>query len=84
MDPANPLTVALLDTIQLARELQEHLHECREALRVAVEMLAEKDRALDNAREQKEHLRAELRAYVSGRTIAEERQALEGQKDEAA
>lgn len=75
--PPNPLTPALLDTIRLARARGVELLEVRTWLRDALAVIAERDRALDHLRAENIHLRAQLRAALSGRTIAEERQAIE-------
>lgn len=72
-------SVLLVETLQLVRRLRDDLRDCREALRVSVELLAERDKQLDSARRQNTQLRAELRAAASGRTIAEERQAIEAE-----
>lgn len=59
--------------LELIRELRAE----REAYHVAVGIIAERDARLDRLRAQNIHLRAQLRAVMSGRTIADERQALD-------
>jgi hypothetical protein len=67
------LVKPLLSTIQLARERAEELRECRETLRVAVEMLADQNDRIDRLEATNLHLRAQLQAVMSGHTVVEER-----------
>jgi hypothetical protein len=60
--------------LQLANERRRALSD---ALRTAVALLAEQNETIDRLRDQVTHLRAQVRAAVSGRTIAAERQAID-------
>lgn len=62
----------------------KQLSAVRAALRVAVELLADAESAKKRLTDQNRHLRAELRAYMSGRTIAEERQKIDREAEMAA
>ena len=73
----NPLTPALLDTIHLARQRAEELAEVRALLYAAIDAIAELHKDVDRYRASTIHLRAQIRAAVSGRTIAEERADVE-------
>lgn len=57
----NPLTTSLLATIRIARDRAELIAQLREMLSVAIEMLAKRDKQLDNARRGNQALRDELR-----------------------
>lgn len=70
---AEPLTATVRE-LYYARVLSE---QRREELSVALEMLRALSQKLERARDENIHLRAQLRAAFSGRTIAEERQQLE-------
>lgn len=67
------MTTALLATIKTAYERAVENHELREALRVSVSIIAERDKAVHRLEDQNIHLRAQLRAMMTGRTIAAER-----------
>lgn len=60
----NPLTDLVLDQIHTIRRLKFEASELREALQVAVGMLADHDKALDAARRQSQALREELRRHA--------------------
>jgi hypothetical protein len=61
-----------MDTIKLARDLREQLLGVREALRVSIGVIAERDQEIDRLRSTTLHQRAQLRAAMSGRTISDE------------
>lgn len=58
-------------------ELIRELRAVREAYHVAVGIIAERNARLKGLRDENIHLRAQLRAVVTGRTVADERQALD-------
>jgi chromosome segregation ATPase len=74
----------LVRTLHLVQRLREDLGDAHEALHVAVAELADRDQALERSRSQVQHLRAEIRSMVSGRTLAAERQDLEHDERAAA
>lgn len=71
------LAPALLDTLARVRALHADVDLAREMLSVAVSVIAERDRDVARVRAENVHLRAQLRAAFSGKTIAEERQQAE-------
>jgi hypothetical protein len=77
----NPLAPVLLNVIRVARDRGVQLRAARAVLVTAIGLLADRDRQLDDERSQKEHLRAQIRACVSGRTIAEERHAIADERE---
>ena len=78
-DRRNPLTPALMDTIRLVRRLRDELHASAEALHAALDVIADRDARCDRLEDSNRHLRAQLRAAATGRTIAAERQQLEAE-----
>ncbi len=64
-------------------ELEADVVACRELLQEALAIAHEHDRQLHLLRDENKHLRAQLRAVFSGRTIAEERQAIDEEPDQA-
>jgi hypothetical protein len=79
MKRTNPLAQPLVDALRTLRRLRQDEPAFREVLQVAIEVIAGFQRDLAQARRQNLQLRAELRAFMSGRTIAAERQELERQ-----
>jgi hypothetical protein len=77
---SNPLAPVLVDTTRLARRLQADLRNTREALHAALDVLATQLEACDHKDAIILQLKAEVRACVSGRTIAEERQQLQDER----
>lgn len=73
----NPLASVLTATIRELYSARVVSEQRRELLSVAIETIHDLDRKLDRSRDENIHLRSQLRAFVSGRTIAEERQQLE-------
>jgi hypothetical protein len=74
---SHPLTEPLLDTLRLVRQLHRKIDGLREALCAAFDLVADRDAELAAAQNVIVFQRAQVRAAVSGRTIAEERQLLE-------
>lgn len=72
--PPNPLAPVLLKAIR-------ELADVRLVLSVAIELLAEGHRKNKASVEQSRFLRAQLRACLSGRTIASERQSIEDEAE---
>jgi hypothetical protein len=60
--PRATLAPALLNTLVVARRLQDEIRDLRELLHCAVDMLREQNHKLDAARRYNQHLRLELRA----------------------
>lgn len=73
----NPLARPLLDAWRTIHSLNCLLDGYRLMTSVSVETIRKCNRELDASRSLTKHLRAELRAAASGRTIAEERQAIQ-------
>jgi len=69
------LGTVVVSLLHLVRDLRDQIAGLREALQVALDLIADTSRQLDRARVHNVALRAELRAYFSGKTIAEGRQA---------
>lgn len=65
-------------------ELIRELRAVREAYHVAVGIIAERDARLERLRAENRHVRTQLRAVLSGRTIADERLALDEDARDAA
>lgn len=66
----NPLTTALLQSIGRARGFHE-------ALCMAIALLREREQQNNRLRETNAHLRAQLRAFLTGRPIVAERRAID-------
>ncbi|MCC7177065.1 MAG: hypothetical protein IT177_01625 [Acidobacteria bacterium] len=73
---AAALVVRLVRELAAARRARDAY---REALQAAVAVIRARDEALTRLRDTNAHLRAQVRAAVSGRTLAEERQAIEAE-----
>lgn len=73
---AAAVAVSLIRELAAARRARDAY---REALQAAVAVIKARDEALTRLRDTNAHLRAQLRAAVSGRTLAEERQAIEAE-----
>lgn len=71
------LTELLLQSLRIARQRGEELDHVRAMYRFAADVATDMGRELDAVRTQNQHLRLQLRAAVSGRTMAVERQQFE-------
>ena len=69
-----PVVVGLIRALSLEREAHE---STRFVLHEALALMADQDRKLDRERANRLHLLDQYRAAMSGRTNAEERQALD-------
>lgn len=67
----------LVRNLQLMQQLREEAGRADEVIRVAIGEIANRNRALDRARDQVAHLRLEVRTLRSGRTTSQLRQAEE-------
>lgn len=72
-NPLAPVVVGLIRSLSMERDAHE---STRCVLREAIAMMANQDRKLDIERSNRLDLLAQYRAAISGRTNAEERQAI--------
>ena len=77
------LAPIVIDLLHLVRDLRQQRIDLAEALHAALDLVAQREAALDRVRADNRYLRAQIRAAVSGRTIAEERQQLEAEAAES-
>lgn len=73
----------IVDLLRLVRTLRSEYEGLSLVLSVSLEQGREQDRRIASSRERYLSLLAQHRALMSGRTHAEERQALEGAEDAA-
>lgn len=73
----NHLAPLLVQALRDIVELKRAGHVYREANRIAIELIADRDRQIKTRDARIAQLRAELRAAMSGRTIAAERADIE-------
>lgn len=72
-----------LDAWRVIRQLRQDNDDLRLGLQAAVSIIAERDKTIARMDNANLHLRAQLQALMSGRTIAEERQQLERERLDA-
>lgn len=72
-----------LDAWRTIRRLHEDADDLRLGLQAAVSLIAERDTTIAKLENTNLHLRAQLSAALSGRTVAEERQAIERERLDA-
>ncbi len=68
---------------RLVRTLHDDIEDLRAGLRAALDLLADRDRRIRSFERMNVQLQAQVRAAMTGRTIASERQALERERLDA-
>jgi hypothetical protein len=66
-----------LDAWRTLRQLHQEAADLRLVVKVSIEVIRERDRELAAEKERTAHLRAQIRSFMSGRTIADERCEIE-------